>query len=135
MMPIKREQIATDFTEKFEPTKNPSFEGTAELQERIELGTGDKKGVLNGYQKETEASGTDFHFGAVLPKDMTVSLIRADNASWEILISVLHSITLSFFMLFLGEFLATGEKEYLFTTLEKIALGFSGGLILILTFV
>lgn len=132
MMPIKRDQITNNYSEQSEPTKNLSFKETSELNERIEIRTGDKAGVSREYENDTEAHGTELSFGAILPKDMTVQLIRADSVMWETLIAFLNSISLSFFMLFLGEFTA---KEHLFTRLEIMSLWVLGGFTLILSII
>ena len=63
---------------------------------------------------------TGFDTGAFLPKDMTVRLVRADAAGWEVFISLLYSIALMVFSLFLGSWVTTAQSPSgKFSALEK----------------
>ncbi len=63
---------------------------------------------------------TGFDTGAFLPKDMTVRLVRADAAGWEVFISLLYSIALMVFSLFLGSWITTAQSPTgKFSALEK----------------
>lgn len=76
-----------------------------------------------------------FTSGALLPKDMSVTLVRADTATLENILAIIYSITLGLFGVFLGAGMA--ESQTKFTALEQAAtwvfgiasLGLAGGLI------
>lgn len=51
-----------------------------------------------------------FNTGAFLPKDMTVRLVRADSAAWEIFLSVFWSITLTVFGIYLGAWISVSNQ-------------------------
>jgi hypothetical protein len=60
--------------------------------------------------------------GALIPKDMTVRLVRADSANWETFLSCLYSMLLTVFGLFLGAWVSDSQSTTpKFTLLEKIA--------------
>lgn len=78
-------------------------------------------------------AGSGFDTGAFLPKDMTVRLVRADAAAWEIFISVLYSFVLTAFGIFLGSWITDAHSQQpKFTSLEKAAVIILGVIALIL---
>jgi len=52
-----------------------------------------------------------FDTGALLPRDMTVRLVRADSAGWEIFLSTLWSITLTIFGIYMGAWISLGGSK------------------------
>jgi hypothetical protein len=63
-----------------------------------------------------------FDTGALLPRDMTVRLVRADSAGWEIFLSALYSLVLAVFGVFLGAWVTDAQSQTpKFTFLEKFA--------------
>jgi hypothetical protein len=64
--------------------------------------TSDSFQVSKVYNSSSESTKGKINMGTVLPSDMTVKLVRADSANWEIFITSLYSLTLTFFGIFLG---------------------------------
>lgn len=58
-----------------------------------------------------EQSVAGFDTGAFLPRDMTVRLVRAESAGWEIFLSVFWSITLTIFGIFLGAWISASNQK------------------------
>jgi hypothetical protein len=76
-------------------------------------------------------SGVDT--GALIPRDMTVRLVRADSANWEVFLQALYSLLLTFFGIFLGGWINdAGSSAPRFTGLEKTATVIFGVLALVL---
>lgn len=98
--------------------------------------TSDPTQIQRQYQSEAESKKEDkIDTGALLPKDMTVKLVRAESANWETFLQVLYSITLTLFGLFLGSWVSASGSNLKFTSLEVVAtLAFgiiSAGLIIV----
>ena len=98
--------------------------------------TADVDQIQRQYQSDAESKKEDrIDTGALLPKDMTVKLVRAESANWETFLQVLYSITLTLFGLFLGSWVSASSKNIKFTSLEVVAtLSFgvlSSGLIIV----
>ncbi|MEY2482200.1 MAG: hypothetical protein QOK24_728 [Verrucomicrobiota bacterium] len=63
-----------------------------------------------------------FETGALIPKDMTVRLVRADAAAWEIFLSLLYTFVLTAFGIFLGAWITDSHQSCpSFSMLEKAA--------------
>lgn len=67
--------------------------------------------------------------GAVLPEDMRIKLIRADSSSFDTILTVFFSITLTLFGTFLGIWITDSVKT---SSSEKVATVAFGGLSLAL---
>lgn len=99
--------------------------------------TGDIYKINEEYKKDAQTpkdSGV-FNTGALIPNDMTVKLVRADSANWETFVSVLYSVTLTLFGLFLGAWVTspnTGKANTDFSSLEVTATLAFGGLSFVL---
>lgn len=81
---------------------------------------------INQIQKEytTDAisrSGGGIDTGALIPRDMTVKLVRAEVANWETFLQCLYSITLTLFGLFLGAMISTPKNVNQISNLEITA--------------
>jgi hypothetical protein len=86
-----------------------------------EYQTGDEQQIQKQYQVEAESKKEDkIDTGALLPKDMTVKLVRAEAANWETFLQCLYSITLTLFGLFLGSWVS-GTNSTNFSNLEITA--------------
>lgn len=84
--------------------------------------TSDVNQIQQQYQSEAESKKDDrIDTGALLPKDMTVKLVRAESANWETFLQVLYSITLTLFGLFLGSWVSASNINVSFTSLEVVA--------------
>lgn len=130
-MAIKREQIINNDSEINKSTVTPS--SVAKDVRSTKDQTFDSIGVLEDYKDGPESSRDAINTGAMIPKDMTVRLVRADSANWEIFISLLYSLSLTFFGVFLGSWISDSAKEVpSFTNLEMISTIFLGLLSLIL---
>ncbi|TRY30331.1 hypothetical protein [Aliiglaciecola sp. M165] len=84
--------------------------------------TGDLRQIQSEYRSNAQskkAEGLDT--GALLPKDMTVKLVRAEAANWETLLQCLFSVTLTLFGLFLGAWVSSTNDDVSFTSLEVVA--------------
>ena len=75
------------------------------------------------YNRDAESNKDDkFDTGALLPKDLTVKLVRSESANWETFLSVLYSITLTLFGLFLGCWISSNNNCVKFSNLESVAM-------------
>lgn len=83
--------------------------------------TSDFRQVEKQYSSDAESGRGGFSTGALLPKDMTVKLVRAETANWETFLSVLYSLTLTLFGLFLGAWVTTSSAGKSWTSLEAVA--------------
>lgn len=83
--------------------------------------TSDFRQVERQYSADAESGRGGFSTGALLPKDMTVKLVRAEAANWETFLSVLYSLTLTLFGLFLGAWVTTSSSGKSWTSLEAVA--------------
>ncbi len=85
--------------------------------------TGDEREVQSQYQHEAESKQIDkINTGTMLPKDLTVKLVRADTSNWETFLSCLYSFTLTLFGLFLGTLISRDSSQLSNpSTLEIIA--------------
>jgi len=119
-MAIRRHSDATSNASDNDATHAPSSSSQQDYSEDYK--TSDFKQVREQYQSEAESKKTDqIHTGALLPRDMTVKLVRAEAANWETFIQCLYSITLTLFGLFLGSWISTNNTESDFTKLEVVA--------------
>jgi hypothetical protein len=126
-MPIKRELITNELLDQSDVTKNPYMEITGNFDNSFKSQTSDRTLIDKKYKKESEEmASSGFEYGAVLPRNMTVSLVRSDNANWETIISFLFSLFLSFFMLFLAEYLPVPATGSSFSPLETLAIWILG---------
>ncbi|MDN5292259.1 MAG: hypothetical protein PWQ06_2498 [Anaerophaga sp.] len=90
-------------------------------------GTGDERDVQSLYQQEAESETSDkIDIGTMLPKDLTIKLVRADTANWETFLSCLYSISLTLFGLFLGVIISRAGTQSKTSLLEIIATAFLG---------
>jgi hypothetical protein len=81
---------------------------------------------INQIQKEytTDAislSVARIDTGALIPRDMTVKLVRAEVANWETFLQCVYSITLTLFGLFLGALISTPDDGNQMSNLEITA--------------
>jgi hypothetical protein len=84
--------------------------------------TSDNLQVNQQYNSDSESATGKISTGAVIPCDMTVKLVRADSANWEIFITALNSFTLTFFGIFLGVWISDAKQNvHNFSFLEKFA--------------
>lgn len=106
--------------------------GSKVSQRSIE--TSDIRDVGRQYQDEAESKGNErVSTGTMLPKDLTVKLVRADTANWETFLSLLYSIMMTLFGVFLGSYLSNSDNpNSKFSTLEFTATISFGVLSLIL---
>lgn len=87
-----------------------------------EYQTADIKQVQRQYQDDAESKIEDkIDTGALLPKDMTVKLVRAETANLEIFLQSLYSFMLTLFGLFLGSWMSRANNSITFTNLESVA--------------
>ena len=94
--------------------------------------TSDYRQVEKQYSYEAESVGGGFNTGALIPRDMTVKLVRAETATWETFLSVLYSLTLTLFGLFLGAWVTSSSAGKSWTSLEAVATISFGSLSVIL---
>ncbi len=83
--------------------------------------TSDFKQIERQYGSDAESGLGGVSTGAQIPQDMTVKLVRAEAANWETFLSVLYSITLTFFGLFLGAWVTSSSAGKNWTSLEVVA--------------
>ena len=83
--------------------------------------TSDFRQIEKQYNKDAEAGRGGFSTGALIPRDMTVKLVRAETANWETFLSIMFSITLTLFGLFLGAWVASASASKSWTSLEIVA--------------
>lgn len=130
-MAFKRENIENSYS-KVGLTSSPldSEKGADDLRESR---TYDSFEVTQNYNSDSKSSIGQVDTGAFIPKDMTVTLVRADSSNWEIFLSSLYSLTLTFFGIFLGSWISAAEKgDKSFSVLEKTATLFFLGISIIL---
>lgn len=119
-MAFKREYIENS-NQEVGQTSSP-LDSERSLQDSYNLKTSDSKQVTQEYDDDTKPVKGQISTGAVVPTDLTVKLVRADSANWEIFVTALNSITLTFFGLFLGVWVSdANQTTHNFTLLEKIA--------------
>ena len=105
------------------PDNGPNKERDTEYQ------TADINQIEAQYGRDAESNKDDkFDTGALLPKDLTVKLVRSESANWETFLSVLYSIMLTLFGLFLGSWISSSKNNIQFSSLESVAT-FSFGLL------
>lgn len=104
-MAIARKTILSDTSEQVGATTIPSSLRNGYISNDDQTTEASK--VRKQYQEETFSS--EFTTGAVLPKDMTVKLVRADQEIWDTFLSIGFSITLTLFGIFLGSWLSMPE--------------------------
>lgn len=83
--------------------------------------TSDFRQIERQYGSDAESGRGGFSTGAQIPQDMTVKLVRAETATWETFLSVLYSITLTLFGLFLGAWVTSSSAGEDWTSLEVLA--------------
>jgi hypothetical protein len=82
---------------------------------------------------KVEHQKVGFDTGALLPRDMTVRLVRADSAGWEIFLSALYSLVLAVFGVFLGAWITDAQSQTpRFTFFDKFACVIIGCIALVL---
>lgn len=80
-------------------TAIPSSQSKVEPREQ----TSDNEQIQAQYKDDAQSnSGNVINTGAMMPKDMTVRLVRAEVSNLETLLQILYSITSALFFLFLG---------------------------------
>jgi hypothetical protein len=119
-MAIKRHSKTTTNLSDKTGTSVPDYGINEGLTEENQ--TADIYQVEAQYNRDAESNNNDrFDTGALLPKDLTVRLVRSESANWETFLSVLYSITLTLFGLFLGSWLSSSAASVKFTSLESVA--------------
>lgn len=119
-MAIRRARETTSNTSDKAGTHAPSSALANDYSDEHQ--TGDIKQIQNQYRSDAESKKDDtIDTGALLPKDMTVKLVRAENSNWETFLQCLYSTTLTLFGLFLGSWLSSDESSSEFTSLEITA--------------
>ena len=83
--------------------------------------TSDFRQIERQYGPDAESGRGGVSTGALIPQDMTVKLVRAEAANWETFLSVLYSITLTLFGLFLGALVTTSSAGEKWSSLEAVA--------------
>ena len=83
--------------------------------------TSDFRQIERQYGSDAESGRSGVSTGALIPQDMPVKLVRAEAANWETFLSVLYSITLTLFGLFLGAWVTTSSAGKNWTSLEAVA--------------
>ena len=116
-MAIRRSEIQAD-SDDSGPTRTSAPDPRQEFELRAQ--TQDSRQIQEDYD-EAASEGEGFHTGALLPRDMTVRLVRAETANWETFLSVLYSATLTLFGIFLGAGVAKRSTQTPFSTLEWAA--------------
>ena len=82
-------------------TINPSFLTLKPKEDNVSK-TSDFNDIQRNYKDQTGSSDNEgIDTGTYFPQDMSVKLMRAENATLETFLSVLQSITLALFCLFL----------------------------------
>lgn len=119
-MPIPRTFGTSDTSTEESSTQAPS--GAPLSTAKYDYQTADVDQIQRQYQSDAESKKEDrIDTGALLPKDMTVKLVRAEAANWETFLQVLYSTTLTLFGLFLGSWVSASSKNITFTSLEVVA--------------
>lgn len=119
-MAIPRTYGTSDTSTEETATHAPS--GAPLLTVKNDYQTADVSQIQRQYQSDAESKKDDrIATGALLPKDMTVKLVRSDSANWETFLQVLYSIALTLFGLFLGSWISASSKNISFTSLEVVA--------------
>jgi hypothetical protein len=127
VMAIPRYSGTSNSTTEETPTHSPSSSQLSGVHQDFQ--TADMNQIQRQYQFDAESKKEDrIDTGALLPKDMTVKLVRAESANWETFIQVLYSITLTLFGLFLGSWVSAANTNVSFTSLEVVST-FSFGII------
>lgn len=97
--------------------------------------TSDFREIEKQYNNDAESGRGGFNTGALIPRDMTVKLVRAESANWETFLSILYSLTLTIFGLFIGAWVTSSSAGKSSTSLEIVATisfgALSGGLIIV----
>lgn len=93
-----------------------------------EYQTPDIHTIQDQYKEEALKGDGCIDTGVGIPKDMRVKLVRADSAILEIVISILYSVGLTISGIFIGVW---GMNET-HTFLEKVGIGFTGVITLVL---
>ncbi len=126
-MAFNRDDILQDSDQDYGPTKSP-FDSTIENDYENKEQTIEGANVIDEYKNDPKSIGGSINSGAIIPKDMTVKLVRSDSTIAEIIIATLYAITLTFFGIFLGAWISSQNS---FTILEKTATIVLGGFALI----
>lgn len=130
-MAIKR---FSETTNNYSEHSGTSLPDNAPSEGKIkEHQTADRNQIEAQYEQDAESNKDDkLDTGALIPKDMTVKLVRAESANWETFLSLLYSITLTLFGLYLGSWISTTNSSSSFSSLEIVAIFAFGGLSLAL---
>ena len=100
-MAIKRYPDATNEEIDKGGTSVPS--GLANRDQAGLSQTADIDQIQSQYQGDAESNKAEhFDVGALLPRDMTVKLVRAESANWETFLLCFYSLTLTLFGIFFG---------------------------------
>ncbi len=133
-MAFKREYIESSFPE-IGKTSSP-LDNERIVDDFNEAKTFDSLQVNQQYSSDSDSAHGRISTGAVIPCDMTVKLIRADSANWEIFITSFNSITLTIFGIFLGVWISDSQQTVqTFSFLEKFATLFFLFISIILIFI
>jgi len=119
-MAFKRENIENSYPD-IGQTSSP-LDKEKNIDDFSKAKTSDSFQVTQSYNSDSKSSNGQVDTGAFIPKDMTVKLVRADSANWEIFLSSLYSLTLTLFGIFLGVWISDFEQgNNSFGVLEKTA--------------
>jgi len=119
-MAFKREYIENSLPE-IGKTSSP-LDNERIVDDFNEAKTFDSLQVNQQYNSDSDSAKGRISTGAVIPCDMTVKLIRADSANWEIFITAFNSLTLTIFGIFLGVWISDSKQTIkTFSFLEKVA--------------
>jgi hypothetical protein len=129
-MAFKRDAIRSDDGAILGATKSPIDTESGSLLNRT-AETTDRQQIEKDYKSDSSNEGGGISTGAFIPQDMTVKLVRADSANWEIFLSFLYSLTLTFFGIFMGAWISNKNVT---TSLEKTATISLGVISIILIF-
>jgi len=121
-MAFKREKIASDEKILLHPTVSPIEEEDQKILNRTSETT-DSQQVQFDYAEESSVEGGKVDTGALIPRDMTVKLVRSESANWEVFLTFLYTFTLTFFGIFLGSWITKNLDSTLLEKIATIALG------------
>lgn len=114
---IKIESVSSEIGETSSPLDNERI-----VDNSYEDRTKDSFQINQQYQLDSETTKGKISTGAVIPSDMTVKLIRADSANWEIFITAFMNLMLTLFGIFLGAWISdSNNPNPKFSFLEKLS--------------
>lgn len=119
-MAIRRSEGISNSSAEETATHAPSSALAQDYDQRHR--TGDVRQIQSEYRNDAQSKrGDRIDTGALLPRDMTVKLVRAESANWETFLQCMYSITLTLFGLFLGSWVSSSSSSISFTSLEVVA--------------